>query len=115
MKKYIMIAAVLFSGILFAQSTKPQLEVIGNQVKATYLYENGKVQQQGNFLNGKLQGEWTSYDLDGNKVAIGSYSKGQKVGKWFFWSNSVLSEVDYSNNRIASVKNWKKDAVVNID
>jgi antitoxin component YwqK of YwqJK toxin-antitoxin module len=115
MKKYIMIAAVLFSGIIFAQNTKPQLEVVGNQVKATYLYENGQVQQQGNFLNGKLQGEWVSYDVNGNKVATGTYNKGEKVGKWFFWSNSALSEVDYSDNRIASVKNWKKDAVVNID
>ncbi|MFT5253832.1 MAG: antitoxin component YwqK of YwqJK toxin-antitoxin module [Flavobacteriales bacterium] len=115
MKKYIMIAAVLFSGILFAQNTKPQLEAVGNQVKATYHYENGKVQQQGHYLNGKLQGEWISYDVDGNKLAIGEYNKGQKVGKWFFWNNSVLSEVDYSANRIASVKNWKKDAVVNID
>jgi hypothetical protein len=34
-----MIAAVLFSGILFAQNTKPQLEAVGNQVKATYHYE----------------------------------------------------------------------------
>lgn len=115
MKKYIMIAAVLFTGILFAQNTKPQLEAVGNQVKATYHHENGKVQQQGHYLNGKLQGEWTSYDAQGNKAAIGSYNKGQKVGKWFFWNNSVLSEVDYTDNRIASVKNWKKDAIVNID
>jgi hypothetical protein len=34
-EKYIMIAAVLFTGI-FAQNTKPQLEAVGNQVKATY-------------------------------------------------------------------------------
>tara|TARA_R110002126_G_scaffold222889_3_gene367962 strand:- start:1853 stop:2200 length:348 start_codon:yes stop_codon:yes gene_type:complete len=115
MKKYIMIAAVLFTGILFAQNTKPQLEAAGNQVKATYHHENGQIQQQGHYLDGKLQGEWTSYDANGNKVAIGSYNKGQKVGKWFFWNNSVLSEVDYSDNRIASVKNWKKDAIVNID
>ncbi|MBC5840692.1 MAG: membrane-binding protein [Flavobacteriaceae bacterium] len=115
MKKYIMIAAVLFTGILFAQNTKPQLEVVGNQVKATFHHENGQIQQQGHYLDGKLQGEWTSYDTNGNKVAIGSYSKGQKVGKWFFWNNAGLSEVDYSDNRIASVKNWKKDAVVNID
>jgi hypothetical protein len=24
------------------------------------------------------------YDADGNKLAIGEYNKGQKVGKWFF-------------------------------
>jgi hypothetical protein len=23
------------------------------------------------------------YDADGNKLAIGEYNKGQKVGKWF--------------------------------
>jgi hypothetical protein len=34
--------AVYISGILFAQNTKPQLEAVGNQVKATYHYENGK-------------------------------------------------------------------------
>jgi hypothetical protein len=27
---------------------------------------------------------------------------GQKSGKWFFWNDTVLSEVDYSNNQIAS-------------
>jgi hypothetical protein len=26
-----------------------------------------------------------------------------------------LSEVNYSNNQIASVKNWKKDALVNVE
>jgi antitoxin component YwqK of YwqJK toxin-antitoxin module len=113
MKKYIIIAAVLFSGILFAQNTKPQLETVGNQVKATYHYENGKVQQQGHYLNGKLQGEWISYDVDGNKLAIGEYNKGQKVGKWLFWSGNKLNEVEYSNSRIASVKTWKQDALVN--
>lgn len=108
-----MIAAVLFSGILFAQNTKPQLEAVGNQVKATYHYENGKVQQQGHYLNGKLQGEWISYDADGNKLAIGEYNKGQKVGKWLFWNGNKLNEVEYSNSRIASVKTWKQDALVN--
>ncbi len=51
-------------------------------------------------------------DTDGNKVAVAEYDKGQKVGKWFFWSDSALSEVDYSDNRVASVKNWKKDNLV---
>jgi hypothetical protein len=41
----------------FAQNTKPQLEAVGNQVKATTIMK-WKVQQQGHYLNGKLQGEW---------------------------------------------------------
>ena len=112
MKKYIAIATVFISGMIFAQNEKPQLEAVGNLVKATSFHDNGKVQQVGFYENGKLQGEWTSYDTDGNKVAIAVYDKGQKTGKWFFWNNATLSEVDYSNNKIASVKSWKHDALV---
>jgi hypothetical protein len=35
----------LFTGI-FAQNTKPQLEAVGNQVKATYHHEKSSTQQQ---------------------------------------------------------------------
>lgn len=117
MKKYIIIGAVLISGMIFAQNTsvKPTLEAVGDMVKTTYHYENGQVQQEGFYKNGKLQGEWISYDSKGNKNAIGEYNKGQKVGKWFFWNNSVLSEVDFSDNRVATVKKWKQDAIVNVD
>jgi antitoxin component YwqK of YwqJK toxin-antitoxin module len=43
--------------------------------------------------------------INGNKTAMATYDNGQKSGKWFFWNDTVLSEVDYSNNQIASVKN----------
>lgn len=115
MKKYIVIAAILISGMIFAQNTKPKLEAVGKLVKATYFHDNGKVQQEGFYKNGKLQGEWTSYDANGAKTAIATYDKGQKTGKWFFWNDSVLSEVDYSNNQIASVKNWKHDPLVSAE
>jgi hypothetical protein len=51
------------------------------------------------------------YDADGNKLAIGEYNT-QKVGK-FFLNGNKLNEVEYSNSRIASVKTWKQDALVN--
>jgi hypothetical protein len=108
MKKYIIIAAVLISGMIFAQDAKPKLEAVGNLVKVTYFHENGNIQQQGFFKDGKLQGEWT-------KMAIALYDKGEKTGKWFFWNNAVLSEVDYSKNQIASVKNWKHDPLVSAE
>ncbi len=108
MKKYIVLVAVLISGMTFAQNVKPKLEAVGNKVKATYYYESGQIQQVGFYKDGKLQGEWVSFDLNGNKTAIAKYDKGEKVGKWFFWNDIVLNEVDYSNNRVASVKNWKK-------
>lgn len=114
MKKYIIIVAVLFSGMIFANNEKPKLEAVGNMVKVTYLHENGKIRQEGFYKDGKLQGHWISYDANGNKIAVAEYNKGKKVGKWCFWKDSVLSEVDYSANRIVSVKNLKQDAIVNV-
>jgi antitoxin component YwqK of YwqJK toxin-antitoxin module len=49
--------------------------------------------------------------MNGNKKSIGDYSNGEKTGKWFFWNDKSLSEVDYSNSRVANVKSWKQDAL----
>jgi len=110
MKKFMITGLALLSGVAFAQ-TSPKLAAEGQRVKATYYFENGKVSQEGYFLNGKLDGQWTSYDENGNKKSIAEYKDGEKTGKWFFWNDKNLSEVDYSNSRIASVKTWKQEAV----
>lgn len=112
MKKYIILTAILFSSILFAQESNPKLEIVGQMVKTTYYFENGQVQQEGHFKNGKLEGTWTAYDTNGNKKSIGNYENGTKTGKWLFWNENNLSEVDYNNSRIAAVKIWKQDALV---
>ena len=114
MKKCVLMGMMLLSGVIFAQET-PKLEAVGELVKATYYYENGQVQQEGFFKDGKPEGRWIAYDMKGNKKSIGEYSEGQKTGKWFFWNNASLNEVDYSESRIASVKQWKQDALVNRD
>ena len=113
MKKILILSALFSSVFAFAQSQKPVLEQEGNLVKATYYYDNGKIQQQGYFKDGKLTGVWIAYDEQGNKKSSGEYSNGQKTGKWFFWNQKSLAEVDYANSRVASVKNWKQEAIVN--
>ncbi len=117
MKTILMIAAVLFSGIMMAQEAKPTFEKEGNTIKGTFFHDNGTVSQQG-FYNkkGKLHGEWKSYDTTGKKIAMGQYENGQKTGKWFFWEGEKLSEVNYTNNTIASVTTWsnKNDVVMNL-
>ncbi|KFF07226.1 toxin-antitoxin system YwqK family antitoxin [Flavobacterium reichenbachii] len=113
MKKCVILVAILFSGILVAQEGKPELEAVGNKVKATYYYENGKVQQEGFFKDGKLDGVWVSYDENGNKLAVGEYTDGLKTGKWIFFNEKNLSEVAFENSRISSVKNLQKNAVAN--
>ncbi|WDF59998.1 membrane-binding protein [Flavobacterium sp. KACC 22758] len=113
MKKSVILAAVLFSGILAAQEVKPELEAVGNKVKATYYYDNGKVQQEGFFKDGKLDGVWVSYDEKGNKKAVGEYTEGVKTGKWIYFNENNLSEVAYVDNKVNSVKNLQKNALAN--
>lgn len=111
MKKYVIMSILLVSGIAFSQEVKPTLEEVDGMVKATYYYDNGKVQQEGFFKDGKLDGKWVSYDENGSKKSIAEYTNGNKTGKWFFWNEKSLTEVDYSSGMIASVKNWNKEAI----
>ncbi len=113
MKKYLFMAAILVSGMLSAQETEPKLEAYGNLVKATYYYENGQVQQTGFFKDGKLEGQWVSYYENGNKKSVGEFSNGQKTGKWVLFNENALTEVNYADNAVASVKNWKQDLAKN--
>jgi antitoxin component YwqK of YwqJK toxin-antitoxin module len=113
MKKFMLLGAMLISGVIFSQSVQPKHEVEGDLVKSTYYYDNGKVSQEGYYKDGKVHGKWISYDQDGNKTAIAEYNNGEKTGKWFFWSSKNLSEVDYSDSRVAAVKTWKEEAIVN--
>lgn len=109
MKKYAIVIAVLFiSTSIFAQADKEvKLEKKGDLTEATYYYDNGSIEQQGTFnADGQLHGVWTSYDIEGNKVAKGQYVEGKKHGKWFFWAGDSLKEVDYVNHKIVSVNEW---------
>ena len=108
MKKYIVIAFVFIGTIVSAQNkNQPKLETKGILTFATYFYDNGSVQQEGTFnKDGVLEGLWTNYDFEGNKLSQGNYSNGIKTGKWFFWTEDSLKEVDYVDSRITAVNEW---------
>ncbi|MEX2350174.1 MAG: nicotinic acid mononucleotide adenyltransferase [Flavobacteriaceae bacterium] len=110
MKKLILILAVAAIGLQgFAQeTTKKQLVKNGDLIEAKMFHENGIVSQEGQYtLDGKLQGTWISYDVNGNKTAVAKYNKGEKVGTWYFYEGDVLHEVNYNNSKIAKVTTWK--------
>ena len=111
MKKIIIAGLLLSAGVTSAQNKEPKYEIENQMVKATYYYDNGNVMQQGFYKDGKLHGQWAAYNEDGSKQSLGKYNNGEKSGKWFFWSQTSLSEVDYSDKRVAEVKTWTKDAV----
>ncbi|MDI1234300.1 MAG: hypothetical protein PSX81_08465 [bacterium] len=57
----------------------------------TYYYRNGQKSGEGEFKNGKLNGEWTYWFKDGNKKSGGSYDKGDRTGEWqYFHKNAKL-------------------------
>jgi antitoxin component YwqK of YwqJK toxin-antitoxin module len=110
MKKYILIALVFIGTTVAAQNlNQPKLETKGTLTVATYFYDNGSVQQEGAFnKNGALEGVWTSYDFEGNKLSQGNYSNGIRTGKWFFWTDNSLKEVDFVNSKIVNVNEWSR-------
>jgi len=106
MKKILAIALMLCVSLTFAQEDKNvKYTENGDLTEATYFYDNGVVQQEGTFnKEGKLHGIWTSYDVNGDKVTVGKYVDGKKVGKWLFWTkDDIVREVDYSESRIVNV------------
>ena len=43
---------------------------------------------------------------------MGRYNKGVRTGKWIFWGNDGIKEVEFSNNIIASVVNKDNESGV---
>ncbi len=108
MKNIILVFAFVFSTSYgFSQKEKDvKLNTDTNLIETTYYYDNGEVSQKGTFdLAGKLHGKWVSYSETGEKVSMGSYDKGVRTGKWIFWTNGNIKEVEFSDNVIASVVN----------
>lgn len=114
MKTAVLILSLVFSVYMYPQDTDPTLEKVGKMVKETYFHDNGEIAQTGYLMKGKLHGQWLMYSANGKKIASGKYENGMRTGKWFFWQDEVLKEVDFANNKIVSVKNWNQSEVVAI-
>lgn len=109
--KNLLVICALIGGMMFANAQdkpKPTYEKEGKLIKATFYYDNGEVSQTGYYNKaGNLHGTWKSFDTDGKKIAVAQYNNGEKEGKWFFWSEETLKEVDYNNSEITNVSTWK--------
>tara|TARA_B100000508_G_C11316204_1_gene207133 strand:- start:2 stop:367 length:366 start_codon:yes stop_codon:yes gene_type:complete len=115
MKKSILLLGLLFvAASIFGQAdTNVKIEKKGDITEATYYYQDGTLQQQGTFnADGKLHGTWTSFDVNGKKLMVGKYDNNKKVGKWFFWTDGKLKEVDYLDSRIVSINEWNEQTKV---
>lgn len=108
MKTIINIVILLFCITAFSQEQKVDYKKIdNNQVKATYYFaDNSTIVQREGFFNaeGKLQGTWISYDVQGNKKVIANYENGVKDGVWTYFKNDKINIVTYANNKIMKVE-----------
>lgn len=109
MKNILAIVAILVTSITFAQKERNlTFNNDTNLIDVTYYHENGAISQSGSYtVDGKLQGDWVSYDTLGNKKVVATYDNGVKVGKWFFCNKDSYKEVDYSHNIITNVAEWQ--------
>ncbi len=115
-KQFILFFALLVSVSSFAQQKRDlKLNKDTNLIEVTYYHDNGVVSQSGFYtLEGELHGEWLSFDTEGKKLILANYDNGKKVGKWFYWNNTTLKEVDYTNGEIVSVNVWTDKSAVAI-
>jgi antitoxin component YwqK of YwqJK toxin-antitoxin module len=115
-KKFLMLFALLIGLFSFAQQERElKLNKDTNLIDVTYFHDNGVISQTGTYtLEGKLHGEWLSFDTEGKKSVSANYDNGKKVGKWFYWTDNTLTEVDYTNNAIVSVNEWTKDSATSV-
>lgn len=101
MKRYLILLAALFLSIsIYAQKEKTlTLNKDTNLIDAIYYHENGEISQTGSFTaDGKLEGNWISYDEEGNKIVSAFYKNGKKVGKWIHWIKGEKKVVHYDDN-----------------
>ncbi|RXP64444.1 membrane-binding protein [Lutibacter sp. HS1-25] len=115
MKKLILAVVLMFSITAFAQEQKVAYKKLDNNLtQVTYYFaDNSDIIQREGFFNadGKLQGTWISYDVDGNKIAIANYNNGVKEGVWMYFKEDKVNVVTYNNNKITNVE--EKALVVN--
>lgn len=91
-----------------SKDAKDKYVLVDGLIEATLYHENGTISQKGFYTKeNKLQGEWISYDAQGNKTAVAQYDNGNKVGTWKFYQGETLKEVTYTNSKIAKVSTWE--------
>mgnify|MGYP001568694932 CR=1 FL=1 len=59
-------------------------------------YPSGQKKSEGNLINGKKEGLWTSWYEQGQKKSEGNYKEGNQEGQWTLWYEG--GKIDYEGN-----------------
>jgi antitoxin component YwqK of YwqJK toxin-antitoxin module len=74
----------------------------GNGTRITY-YTTGEKESEGNYINGKPEGNWIYFHETGKKASEGQMKDGKKEGPWKYYNVS---------GRLEQVINYKEDEIV---
>ena len=110
MKKFALLILIgISSSLIYAQEIKKDEYITnGDTIEAKLYNAEGVLEQIGTYnKEGKLHGEWISYNELGEKTCIAQYESGKKVGTWKFYDGDILREVTYTDSKIAKVNTWQ--------
>ena len=68
------------------KSTLQSIEELELSCRFITNYSNGKLEEIGNYKNGKAEGEWKFYHNNGKLEWIGNYKNGKEAGEWKYIS-----------------------------
>jgi len=73
----------------------------GNSLGITKYDENGQKESEGNYINGKKNGNWTFWHENGQKESEGNYINGKKNGNWTYWNEKgqIYREKNYKDGK----------------
>ena len=95
MKYLILILTLSLAGL---NAKEPKVVSQEEDTPKVVIYgDSGNDLQESYIKNNRLHGYWASYNKLSKTLAFGKYNRGEKAGKWFFWSEGTLTKVNYSN------------------
>ena len=92
------------------ENLEHELNMFNPVVEVEIMHDNGKIYQKGFLMNNMLHGRWESYNVKGELVVLGEFVRGKKTGKWIFWSDDKLTEVNFKNNKVLSHHSWNNSS-----
>lgn len=112
--KYFSAEGALFTGTYdkYEGATKvAQLNINNGMLNgaALYFYNNGKLKEKGQYINGERVGSWTQYNELGNITGVAGFANDEKNGEWIVWDDNGNKrfEMFYSNGkRTGTWKMW---------
>lgn len=94
--------------VLVSVSAWSQNEPAKYMVPYVVLHTSGSTHISAFKLDGKFQGKYLEFDINGQVLSVGQYDRGVKVGTWSVRSANGKSiyAFNYQNDRIQSVREF---------